>query len=188
MSICPLNHYLFAAILFFILFTQYCSSFESFVTNIFGLFLMIGCGLSSSGWNALSLGLNSAPGSVASARSSGENNNFTKGALSQPFSFFFFLIIGSKKGEPVPVSKCPCLNGFECPLQESVDNDNDGSVDLLFRIWLKEKGFNMGLSGLISLYVYSAIFCLKTKRFLYHAQVKLLLKWVQWSLYRDKLV
>ena len=66
MSICPLNHYLFAAILFFILFTQYCSSFESFVTNIFGLFLMIGCGLSSSGWNSLFLGSNSAPGSVAS--------------------------------------------------------------------------------------------------------------------------
>ena len=63
-----LSH-LLAAIVFLVLDSQYLSSFFSEATNCFALFLIIGCGLSSSMSKARALGSKSAPGTVARARS-----------------------------------------------------------------------------------------------------------------------
>ena len=61
--------HLLAAIVFLVLDSQYLSSFFSAETNCLALFLMIGCGRSSSMSKARSLGSKSAPGTVARARS-----------------------------------------------------------------------------------------------------------------------
>jgi len=72
---------LLAATLFLSLLSQYLSSLLKSGTNTFCLFLIIGCGLSSSMSKALSFGSKSIPGTVAKARSSGAKSKSTSSFL-----------------------------------------------------------------------------------------------------------